>query len=338
MGRIFKDLTGKKFGKWTVISRSKFERPTKDGNISWDCRCECGSTTVFQSKHLRAYAWKEREHGILTGCRNCTKLSRNGSENITGGVFGTWRVISYAGVVGEGSSRKSQWKCECLICGQKNLVIRGILSSGEIDGRGLPSCPSVVCQQDAQDTYIQEHDITGETYGELVVANVRFDPTAANNKSIIGICVCSCGMECEYTLVQLRNSGIDACDLCRARRYRQLGLQRRKSMFTTYLNHLRRGARIRNLDFAITEADIREIFTGKCAITGLPISLGDPAFRRDGAGSQYKNRNASVDRIDSSKGYTRENIQWVHVDINFMKQDMSIDNFIEMCKLAAQSK
>jgi hypothetical protein len=41
---------------------------------------------------------------------------------------------------------------------------------------------------------------------------------------------------------------------------------------------------------------------------------------------------ASLDRIDSSKGYTLGNIQWVHKWVNLMKQDMTDQEFIEWCK------
>ena len=40
---------------------------------------------------------------------------------------------------------------------------------------------------------------------------------------------------------------------------------------------------------------------------------------------------ASLDRIDSSKGYTKSNIQWVHKDINKMKSDFSMLRFLELC-------
>ena len=46
---------------------------------------------------------------------------------------------------------------------------------------------------------------------------------------------------------------------------------------------------------------------------------------------------ASLDRIDSSKGYTTDNIQWVHKDINIMKNDYGNDYFIEICKKVAKN-
>lgn len=41
---------------------------------------------------------------------------------------------------------------------------------------------------------------------------------------------------------------------------------------------------------------------------------------------------ASLDRIDSNKGYNKENIQWVHKYINKMKMDFNQDYYIEMCR------
>lgn len=52
------DLTGKTFGKWTVLHR--------DGNISpvrWICKCECGEIKSVQSSSLR--------RGQSTCCRHC---------------------------------------------------------------------------------------------------------------------------------------------------------------------------------------------------------------------------------------------------------------------------
>jgi hypothetical protein len=44
---------------------------------------------------------------------------------------------------------------------------------------------------------------------------------------------------------------------------------------------------------------------------------------------------ASLDRIDSFKPYTDDNIQWVHKHINAMKLNHSEEYFIELCKIVA---
>jgi hypothetical protein len=44
----------------------------------------------------------------------------------------------------------------------------------------------------------------------------------------------------------------------------------------------------------------------------------------------------SLDRIDSSKHYTRDNIQIVHKDVNRMKNKYSEEYFIKLCKMIAE--
>lgn len=44
------DLTGQKFGKLTVISKS----PSRNGKTYWLCQCECGTQKEVQTSHLRS--------------------------------------------------------------------------------------------------------------------------------------------------------------------------------------------------------------------------------------------------------------------------------------------
>ena len=43
------DLTGKKFGRWTVIERA----PSTSRNAKWLCRCECGNEKIVPASVLR---------------------------------------------------------------------------------------------------------------------------------------------------------------------------------------------------------------------------------------------------------------------------------------------
>lgn len=67
----------------------------------------------------------------------------------------------------------------------------------------------------------------------------------------------------------------------------------------------------------------------KCALSGLDIYFTD---KRIGGNINYQFMNASLDRIDSSIGYTKDNIQWVHKDVNMMKLNHSEKYFIDLCK------
>ena len=41
-------------------------------------------------------------------------------------------------------------------------------------------------------------------------------------------------------------------------------------------------------------------------------------------------KDASLDRIDSSKGYLVDNIEWVHKDVNKAKMALSKEDFLQM--------
>ena len=47
--------------------------------------------------------------------------------------------------------------------------------------------------------------------------------------------------------------------------------------------------------------------------------------------------NASIDRVDSMKSYEEGNLQFVHKDVNIMKNKYDQDYFIEVCKLIANN-
>jgi len=65
----------------------------------------------------------------------------------------------------------------------------------------------------------------------------------------------------------------------------------------------------------------------RCALSGLELAF--PKVSKD------KNWTASLDRIDSSKGYVEGNVQWVHKDVNIMKNKFDNQYFINMCKKIA---
>lgn len=84
------------------------------------------------------------------------------------------------------------------------------------------------------------------------------------------------------------------------------------------------GARTRDLTFNLTPKEAWELFLkqeGKCALSGVAIIIDE----RNGLIT------ASLDRIDSGKGYSIENVQWVHKDINVAKMSMQNQEFIAMC-------
>jgi hypothetical protein len=47
---------------------------------------------------------------------------------------------------------------------------------------------------------------------------------------------------------------------------------------------------------------------------------------------------ASLDRIDSSKGYIKGNIQWVSRAVNYMKNDMSENDLLRIFDLIVENR
>lgn len=83
-------------------------------------------------------------------------------------------------------------------------------------------------------------------------------------------------------------------------------------------------------DISIAEA--YEIYlrqSKKCVYTGWDLSFGE-TIRVDGKVKIIK-RTASLDRIDSSKGYTNSNVQWIHKHVNSMKNSYSEEYFLKIC-------
>lgn len=105
---------------------------------------------------------------------------------------------------------------------------------------------------------------------------------------------------------------------------------------STFFSAIRRGAEKRGLEFNISKQFAWDLIVKqefRCALSGIPITLTRKTHNSSPAYSLF---NASIDRIDSTKGYTESNVQWVHKDINMMKQSYSQEYFIELCKLVTQ--
>jgi hypothetical protein len=89
----------------------------------------------------------------------------------------------------------------------------------------------------------------------------------------------------------------------------------------TKLNHLKKAKRSRVLECTInidTLLELWELQEGRCAISNYPMRYEESSLF-----------GVSVDRIDPSGGYTKENIQLVCQGINFAKNMYSNEEMIE---------
>jgi hypothetical protein len=99
----------------------------------------------------------------------------------------------------------------------------------------------------------------------------------------------------------------------------------------SWFEKTKKGAELRGLVFDLSLEDVWFLYTaqeGRCALSGMSIGWAE-------VGSIHS---ASIDRIDSSKGYIKGNVQLLHKDVNFMKQQFSQEYFVEVCKAIADKE
>lgn len=159
---------------------------------------------------------------------------------------------------------------------------------------------------------------------------------ASNRKGInVWLCKCDCGKNASYTTDHLtrKKNPVKSCGCIR-----KLSGARHKDWKgyggisgAWWRLHVSREkyqtARVK-VPFSITIQYAWRLFVKqnkKCALTGIELRFS----------SRPEDNTASVDRIDSSIGYVKGNVQWVHKHVNFMKRTYSQEYFIEMCKLVA---
>jgi hypothetical protein len=84
-----------------------------------------------------------------------------------------------------------------------------------------------------------------------------------------------------------------------------------------FLNY-QKTAKLRKKEFNLTKEFIEKLFlkNDKCYYSNLPLewNVGDQGI-------------VTLDRIDSSKGYTEDNVVLCRLDVNLMKRDMTIEHF-----------
>lgn len=104
-------------------------------------------------------------------------------------------------------------------------------------------------------------------------------------------------------------------------------------------NDLKYNAKNRNIKVEITIDDIKQLYnkqTGLCALSMFRMTHNK---QPNDSSTHINNKfNISVDRIDSSKDYTIDNIQLVCAIVNIIKYNMGTNEFIDVCKKICKHK
>ena len=109
------DLTGKKFGRLTVIEKL----PISKNPTYWNCICECGKNKITTYTSLNTGLTQS------CGCYRIDQVIKKCRINLAGKKFGRLTVIN------ETSHHKNRtaWNCLC-DCGKKAIAITSSLRNG----------------------------------------------------------------------------------------------------------------------------------------------------------------------------------------------------------------
>ena len=171
------DLTGKTFGRLTVLKRD-YEKV--GANAYWICQCECGKTTTVRGTDLK------QGHTQSCGCLQ-DEARHNKLQDLTGQVFGYLKVIS----LDEEKTQKYKqgyFYCQCLNCNSNQLKsIKGsslkrgeVLSCGCLKSKYEKQIESILIDNNIQ--YKKEYtfeDLKGKK------RNLRFDFAIFNNNKLV---------------------------------------------------------------------------------------------------------------------------------------------------------
>lgn len=186
---------------------------------------------------------------------------------------------------------------------------------------------------------MKRDNLIGFTYGYLTVLEDAGTTKAGHAQFL---CNCKCGNQVIRTGTSLKRSNHSSCG-CWSRvgkdnpNWEGVG-EISKNWFYNVVHRSASGRKSRSgitkkLD--ITLEYIWDLFlkqNRKCRFTGLELT-----FPVKNTSSAFKESTASLDRIDSTKGYVKNNVQWVHKKVNFMKGTLSDTEFIEFCKLISKN-
>lgn len=171
-------------------------------------------------------------------------------------------------------------------------------------------------------------DMSEQKFGKWFVLEID-SKKRKKDGNIYWMCECECGKKQSVSGNHLRRGTSKSCRECSEHKHKD-------KLNSRTWNRIVYGARKRSLEVSVTREYLYDLLYNKqnckCALTGIEIELANTID-----GDMHGESTASPDRIDSSKGYIKGNVQWIHKHINRMKGKLDQDVFVKLCGLVCQS-
>lgn len=172
-------------------------------------------------------------------------------------------------------------------------------------------------------------DKTGQRFGRLKVIKLDRLERKSNGTYTYWLCVCDCGNTKSVDGSGLKTGKTRSCGCLNKETNSKRFWKGCGELSGKYMAQIRCRAKRYNRECSVSIKDCWNQFLkqkGICAMSGVTITLT----------RNNKNQTASLDRIDSSKGYVKGNIQWIHKELQLMKSDLSEESFVNWCKTIAE--
>lgn len=173
-------------------------------------------------------------------------------------------------------------------------------------------------------------NLTGKKFGKLTA--LRID---TSEKRVRWECQCDCGNKKLVPAIYLKSGESSSCGCNQKKKGKDNALYRGHEKITgKYWASVKSAAKNRSLEFSINIEYAWALFLKqeqKCALTKQLLYF-DKFLSKN-----KTEQTASLDRIDSSKGYVEGNVQWIHKHVNIMKWELDQNDFIRICNLVTKN-
>lgn len=298
MGEFRKlDLTKKTFDKLKVLKFKEVRKSNKSKHSVWECECSCGKIIDVYGGDLIS--------GHSTKCSSCK--GRKYVGEISGSYYSSIKYSALSRNILFEITQLDIWEKfleqdgKCVYSGQKLIwqdgarTIRGIASVDRIDSRI---------------GYIKDNI-------QIVHKDVNWIKLNHSEKHFLEICQNISIFDRNYT------EALNYIPIKKHKNWSGYG-----EISGGHWCKIKESAVSRNIDFSISIENCWDLYLkqgGVCALSGLPIGFESCQKKKS------EERTSSLDRINNNLGYSIDNIQWLHKEVNMMKSDFIQEYFIELC-------
>lgn len=122
------------------------------------------------------------------------------------------------------------------------------------------------------------------------------------------------------------------CTECKRLRRRAYIYKTPETYFKSILCNTYNRCKKKSIEFQISVEEILAMWTGRCAITGVELRIPSAeAVICPRESHRTKLLSPSLDRIDSTRGYTVDNLRIVSTAFNLMRSSMTDKQLLFMC-------